>query len=109
ITVLLAYALQAIMAFALAQRFYPVTYETGRLVRVCVAGIAAAAIAVWLPSMPALAGLPLRGRTTGVVDLLVLPPAGFVRPTERAFVREIVGRAKRRRATAAGPSAIDVR
>jgi len=109
ITVLLAYALQAIMAFALAQRFYPVTYETGRLVRVCVAGIAAAAIAVWLPSMPALAGLLVRGTTTVVMYVLILALTGFFRPTERAFVREIVGRAKRRRATAAGPSAIDVR
>jgi O-antigen/teichoic acid export membrane protein len=109
LTVLVAYAVQAIIAFALAQRLYPVAYETGRLVRVAIAGIAATVIALSLPSMPALAGLVVRGTTTVLAYVLILALTGFFRPTERAFVREIVGRAKRWRATAAGPSAIDVR
>jgi O-antigen/teichoic acid export membrane protein len=97
---LAAYATQAVVAFALAQRFYPISYERGRLARVVVAGIVAGAAGVWaLPAMPAALGVLLRGSLTVVVYVAILWVTGFLRPTERAFMREIAARfGERRRA-----------
>jgi O-antigen/teichoic acid export membrane protein len=91
-TVLLAYAVQAAVAYVFAQRLYPVRYEIGRLARVAVAGIAAALIAQALPDMPPLAGFLARGTTAVAVYVTVLWMTGFFRPTERAFLREIAQR-----------------
>ncbi len=62
-----AYAVQATIAFALSQRFYPVRYETGRLLRAVVAAALAFAAAAALPWFPAWAGVLLRGTTVVVV------------------------------------------
>jgi O-antigen/teichoic acid export membrane protein len=107
-TVLLAYATQAVLASILAQRLYPVPYEGGRLIRVLAAGAGATLLArFWPIDMPPLAGLILRGMTTVAAYLAALWMSGFFRPTERAFMREMIARMRRRRATA-GPAPIDV-
>jgi O-antigen/teichoic acid export membrane protein len=98
IAFLLAYVVQAGVAFALAQRFYPVRYEAGRITRVIVSGVAAALAALWLvPAMPPVAGLVVRGATTVAVYLALLWVSGFLRPTERAFLREVIARLRQRR------------
>jgi O-antigen/teichoic acid export membrane protein len=102
-TVLLAYAVQALVAGSLAQRLYPIPYEIGRIARVVLAAAAAAAVALTLPTMPPLAGLLARGGTTVAVYLAALWVSGFFRPTERAFMREMIARVK-----PAGPAPIDV-
>ena len=105
---LLSYLTQASVAFALAQRFYPVAYETGRLARVVAAGVAATAAGLWaVPSMPALAGLFARGAATVVTYVALLWVSGFFRPTERAFMREMIAQVRRRRGAAGGRSPID--
>ena len=45
------YAVQAGLGYAFAQRFYPIEYEWGRLLRVCGAAIAAATAAHLMPSL----------------------------------------------------------
>ncbi len=107
LTVLVSYLTQASMAFLFAQRLYPIRYETGRLVRLVLAGVIAAVVAVWvLPAMPAVTGFFVRGTTTVGVYAALLWLSGFFRPTERAFVREMVTRF-RRRAPVARLSATD--
>ncbi len=97
ITVLVSYATQALVAFALAQRVYHVRYERTRLLRILVAGVCAAAAGVWLPSMTPLAGLMLRGGTTTIVFAVCLWVTGFFRPTEHAFLGEMLARLRQRR------------
>lgn len=95
---LLAYAAQAIVAFVLAQRFYPVAYETGRLLRILVSGVVATLVALWLvPAMPPLAGLLVRGITTTGVFVALLWASGFLRASERALILELWQRLRRRR------------
>jgi O-antigen/teichoic acid export membrane protein len=107
-TVLLAYATQAILAFALAQRLYPVPYETGRLLKVVVAGVGATLVArLWPIELSPLAGFILRGVTTVAAYLAALWMSGFFRQTERAFLREMIARLRRRPA-AAGAAPLDV-
>lgn len=102
VTVLVSYLTQASVAFLFAQRLYPIRYETGRLVRIVLAGTAAAVIGGWaLPPMPALAGFLIRGTTTVAVYVGLLWVSGFLRPTERAFLREVAARLRRRPAPAA--------
>jgi O-antigen/teichoic acid export membrane protein len=105
-TVLLSYATQVALATALAQRAYPMAYETGRLARVVAAGVIAAFAALALPDMTPLAGFLARGTATVGVYLAVLWATGFFRPSERAFLREMRMR-MRRRAPSATPSPLD--
>jgi O-antigen/teichoic acid export membrane protein len=100
VTVLVSYLTQLLVAFAFSQRMYPVRYETGRIVRLVVAGAAAALVALKLvPDMPPLAGLFVRGATSVAVYLLLLWVTGFFRATEIAFLREIAARRSRRPTT----------
>jgi O-antigen/teichoic acid export membrane protein len=98
-TVLISYVTQAIIAFAFAQRLYPVAYETGRLLRVVGAGVIATATALWIvpPLAPWLA-LLVHGSVTVVLYVGLLGIGGFLRATERAFIRELVARFRRRAA-----------
>lgn len=102
VTVLLSYSMQAAVAFALAQRVYHVRYEQGRLLRILVAGVLAAIAGLALPMMSPFASFIVRGTTTVVVYLAVLALSGFLRGSERAFLREIQGRWRRKRAPQAG-------
>jgi O-antigen/teichoic acid export membrane protein len=93
---LLAFAVQAVVAFLLARRVYPIPYESSRLIRLVAAATIAALVALWaIPAMPPLAGLFVRGATTVAVYGALLWMTGFLRPTERAFLAELRGRLKR--------------
>lgn len=89
---LLSYVTLAGLAGWFAQRHYPVSYEWGRVVRVVVAGVLAAAVALALPEMRAIVGLLARGSTTVVVFGGLLWVGGFLRPSERQLLRSIRAR-----------------
>jgi O-antigen/teichoic acid export membrane protein len=82
-----AYAVQAALGYAFSQRFYPIAYEWGRIVRVCLAGIAAYVAARMLPSvhvavdarstLAPVADLLLRGTTVIVVFVGLLAVTRF--------------------------------
>jgi O-antigen/teichoic acid export membrane protein len=88
IALLLAYVTQAGLAYVFAQRLYPIPYEWLRLARVVGAGVLAALVARALPDMAPLVGLVARGATSVVVFTGLLWLSGFLRATERAFLRE---------------------
>jgi O-antigen/teichoic acid export membrane protein len=77
-----AYALQAAIAFAFSQRFYPIRYEVGRLLRVVIAATVAYAVARALPDVGAMPGLLIRGTTVVVVMAAGLWIGGFLQPEE---------------------------
>src|SRR5262245_43245378 len=77
-----AYAIQAAIAGALAQRFYPVTYEYGRLARAVGAGGAAYVVARLLPLPLGLVGLVARGATVVAVMTALLWITGFFNAEE---------------------------
>jgi O-antigen/teichoic acid export membrane protein len=95
----LAYLTQASIAFALAQRVYPMRYETGRIIRILVSGAVATATGLWaFPEMPALLSFLVRGTTAATVYLGLLWISGFLRDTERAFLAEQWSRFRQRAA-----------
>jgi len=88
---------QASVAFALAQRFYPVAYETARLARVIAAGaLATVAAMLIVPAWTPLASLATRLAITLVGFGALLAVSGFFRKTERAFLQEVLSRLRRR-------------
>jgi len=92
----LSYVTQAVVAFALAQRLYPMSYEWGRLLRLVVAAAVAVTVALWaVPPVAPVAGLALRPFVVVLVYGAILWSTGFLRPTERAFLVEIVERRRR--------------
>jgi O-antigen/teichoic acid export membrane protein len=97
IAFLLSTLTQTTVAFALARRFYPISYEIGRLARVAGAGAIAAAAGVWLvPNLAPVAGLIVRTAVTTVVFGGLLTATGFLRRTERAFLAETLAGLRRR-------------
>jgi O-antigen/teichoic acid export membrane protein len=108
VALLLSFVTQATVAFACSQRFYPMRYEGGRLLRVVAAGIAACAAGLWLvPAWSPFIGFLARGTLTVAVYTGVLAVTGFFRETEIAFLREQWKALNRRRAraTAVGDAA----
>lgn len=96
-TVLLSYLTQLVVAFTFAQRFYPITYEVGRILRLVLAGGVAAVVGLrLLPPMAPWLGVLARGSATVLVYAVLLWVTGFFRPTERAFLREMIARLRRR-------------
>ena len=93
------YAVQAALGYAFAQRFYPVPYEWGRLLRVCAAAIAATLAAQALPSITLavsarsiLAPLPdllARGVTVIAVFVGLLAATGFFHADELQRLRRL--------------------
>jgi O-antigen/teichoic acid export membrane protein len=91
------YAVQAVLGFLLSQRFYPITYEWGRLARVCAAAITACVAGRWLPAIhvgvdprSGLVHVPdvlARGLTVVAVFAALLVLSGFFRPDELARLR----------------------
>jgi O-antigen/teichoic acid export membrane protein len=77
-----AYAFQAAIAFRFSQQFYPVQYETGRLIRVAAAALIGYAVARALPAPGPLAGVLLRGTTVVAVMSALLALTGFFRADE---------------------------
>jgi O-antigen/teichoic acid export membrane protein len=92
-----AYALQAAIAYGMSQHFYPVTYEYGRLVRALGAAVLAFAAAAALPSMPAFAGLIVRGSTVVVVMGSLLAITRFFNREELLALNALRLRSRRAR------------
>ena len=97
-----AYALQAGVACVLSQRFYPVRYEHGRLVRAVAAALLGYAAARLLPVMPAIAGVIVRGSTVIAVMTGLLWITGFFNAEE---LRALNALRRRRPAPIAAASA----
>jgi O-antigen/teichoic acid export membrane protein len=105
-----AYAVQAALGYRFSQRFYPISYEHGRIARVCAAAVIAAVSARLLPSIrlvadprSSLAPVPdllARGLTVIVVLVGLLAVSGFFHPGE---LRQL---ARLRRRGAAAPSRV---
>jgi O-antigen/teichoic acid export membrane protein len=97
---LLAYLTQAALALVFARRVYPVPYERGRIARVVIAGVAAAVAARFvragISGLSPLPGIVLSALVTVSVYGGLLWATGFLRATERAFLRETVARFRRR-------------
>jgi len=89
---LLSYVTLAATAGVLAQRHYPVRYETSRLIRVVGAAVMALLSGVMLPAMPPLAGGLARGSCVVAVFIGLLWLTGFLRPTERALLHSVMRR-----------------
>jgi O-antigen/teichoic acid export membrane protein len=102
----ISYAVLSGVAFVLSQKFYPIRYEYGRLVRVLVAGVAAflAAILIWPDVRLAVVGILVRGTTVLVVYPAVLGLTGFFHAKELARLKTLVSelRAARWRTAAKG-------
>lgn len=97
------YGVQAVIGYVFSQRFYPIAYEWGRLLRVCAAAVVATAVARMLPSITLpvsarsiLAPLPdllLRGATVVVVFVGLLAVTKFFHAAE---LRRLVALGQRR-------------
>jgi Na+-driven multidrug efflux pump len=94
-----AYGVQAWLGYRLSQRFYPIAYEWGRIVRVCGAAAAAYLTAIALPSIQlpvnprsTLASVPdILARGTAVVVMFVslLAMTGFFHASELNALRAL--------------------
>ena len=98
-----AYGLQAAVAYFLSQRFYPVQYEYGRVVRAILAALLAYATARALPSMPAIAGIFVRGTVVVAVMGVVLWTTRFFNAEELRALNNL----RRRAGTGPAPPARD--
>jgi O-antigen/teichoic acid export membrane protein len=81
------YGVQAIVAYSLSQRFFPIQYEIGRLTRVGAAAVIAYGASRAIPSTGALAGVLLRGSTIVVVMPALLAATGFFQQDEMRVLR----------------------
>ena len=90
----MASAVQATLAWRFSQRFYPIAYEGGRLARVLVAGGAAFAAGVLVPSPAAWPGVLVRGTTVVAVFALLLAATGFLRGDELRSLARLAGRTR---------------
>jgi O-antigen/teichoic acid export membrane protein len=77
-----AYATQAAIAYTFSQRFYPIEYERGRILRVVVSAAVAYAAAGALPDIPPVFGVLVRGTTVILVMAAGLWLDGFLKPEE---------------------------
>jgi peptidoglycan biosynthesis protein MviN/MurJ (putative lipid II flippase) len=77
-----AYAMQALLAYRFSQRFYPIAYETRRILLVVTAALVACFGARALPAMHPIAGVLVRGTTVAVLYTAILAVTGFFRPEE---------------------------
>lgn len=84
-----AYALQAVMAFSFSQRFYPLTYEYGRLVRIGIVGATAFVVGTGLPALPPILAIPVRALTVLAVFAGLLWTTGFFKSEEIAVIRRL--------------------
>ena len=84
-----AYAAQAGIAYRFSQRFYPIAYEYGRLMRAVAGALVAYLASLLLPSMPPLAGVLARGVTVIAVMGAVLWLTGFFNPAELRALRAL--------------------
>lgn len=95
--VLASFMTQAVVALILARRLFPIPYESRRLVLVLSSGLVATAVAIVLvPSLPPIAGLFVRSAITVGTYAGLLLVTGFLRPSERAFMKEALAGLVRR-------------
>jgi O-antigen/teichoic acid export membrane protein len=87
-----AYALQALLAYSFSQRFFPVRYETRRIVLLVLAAAIACFSARALPSMYPIAGVLVRGTTVVLVYVGLLALTGFFKPEELQALAALRGR-----------------
>jgi len=99
-----AYGLQAVVAYAFSQRFYPIVYERERLARVAAAGAIAYIVAMLLPHTRPLLGVVSRGTTVIVVMGALLGLTGFLRSDEWRGLLAI----RRRRQAPVGPETVEM-
>ncbi len=112
-----AYAVQAALGYVLSQRCYPIAYEWGRIVRVCLAGLAAYIAARLVPSIElsvdprsTIAPLPdlvLRGITVIVVFGGLLVVTRFFHADELRRLGSIRRRSAPVATTAAAPDSTE--
>jgi O-antigen/teichoic acid export membrane protein len=98
----LSYGVLALVGLRLSQRFFPVRYETRRLIQIGVAGVVSygLAIAVVPASVAPLVGVLGRGAIVVAAYPLALLAMGFLRPGERQRIALLLEGALRRRAVA---------
>jgi O-antigen/teichoic acid export membrane protein len=85
-----SYALQAAIAFHFSQRFFPLRYEYGRLVRIGAAGAAAYLCGLLVPSaMPVLLVIAVRGTVVLALFVGLLWTTGFFRAEEMAVLARL--------------------
>jgi O-antigen/teichoic acid export membrane protein len=84
-----SYATLTIIAAAFSQRFYPISYEWSRLLRIVAAGGAAffLATAFGMDSLPAVIGIAVKGVVVVITYSIVLYLTGFFRHTELRRLR----------------------
>ena len=84
-----AYAIQSAIAFRFSQRFYPISYERGRIARAVGAALLGYAAAWTLPDMTSLAGVLARGTTVLVVMVGLLWITGFFNAAELQWLNSL--------------------
>jgi O-antigen/teichoic acid export membrane protein len=95
-----AYGVQAALAYALSQRFYPVRYEYGRVARALAAAVFGYVAARLLPDMSPPAGVLVRGATVVAVVAALLWGTGFFNAEELRALNALRARRAPRRAPA---------
>jgi O-antigen/teichoic acid export membrane protein len=97
----LAYGTLAVVTVGISLRLYPISYEWSRLLRIAVAAVGGYLAAGWLTaaSMPAWAGLVMRGGITVTVYVVGLFVTGFFHAGELRMLQEIRARVLPPRAT----------
>ena len=87
-----AYGVLAAVGMAFSQRFYPISYEWPRIMRIAAAGILAviAARIVAPPTVAPAIGLLVRGSCAVAVFAATLGATGFFRPREIAVARDML-------------------
>ena len=103
-----AYALQAGIAYRLSQRFYPVAYEYGRVLRAVGAAVIAYAAASAVPPMPSWAGLPLRGLIVISVMAALLGVTRFFNADELQALNALRRRHSRKAPLASPPDTTEL-
>ncbi|HET7696455.1 MAG TPA: lipopolysaccharide biosynthesis protein [Vicinamibacterales bacterium] len=112
------YAVQAAVGYVFSQRFYPIEYEWGRLIRVCAAAGAATLAARLLPAITLpvsarsiLAPVPdllARGVTVVVVFVALLALTGFFHAAELRRLAQLRSRGAGRRPPPAPPDSTEM-
>lgn len=84
-----SYAVQSGIAYHFSQRFYPIPYERARIARALAAALLAYAVATFVPALPPLASLIVRGMTVVLVMGGVLWMAGFFNAGELRWLNTL--------------------
>ena len=95
---MLAYAVLAFVSWRFSQRFYPLAYESRRLVKIVAAALSGVAVASFaVPPMAPVVGLLLHGSIVVVMFFGVLAWSRFFVPNEIARLSAALRRVRRRR------------